>query len=329
MIMMVVEKHPEILSTQGIYRNQGDISPVENAAVDYRISNEGKVSWTTYDPGVTERIWSVATDGIVPHADRYPEFIQIHISLSQGFVPSPSSLFSEQLLLETSETIGGLSASQTYYLQIIPTDFFGNQSETNTELVFPKLEIFGLERGPKLSPSKFIAVVGERVQFDASRSLDPSGLDIFNYTYDFGDSAPLLTTTLNKTSHIYDITGTFVLDLILLNSNLDEIPIVIPPSIIIKENIVVILNDETTEIKVNEFFTADASSSYTIIGNIRRSIWNFDDSENSTTANPNEAGGLIALHRFDATGIYSISCSITDELAGRTISETLDITVIE
>jgi PGF-pre-PGF domain-containing protein len=57
----------------------------------------------------------------------------------------------------------------------------------------------------------YTGLVGQSIEFDASHSTDDLG--IVTYQWDFGDGAPIVTTTINEVSHIYSNEGNYVVQL--------------------------------------------------------------------------------------------------------------------
>ena len=153
------------------------------------------------------------------------------------------------------------------------------------------------------SPS--LIKVNVTVTFNASASYDPDG-NITQYIWDFGDSN-MTTVATPIITHVYNMTGNYTVSLnVTDNDDLSDTftqditvwPTQIPPFAYFVYS--------PPNIQVNSTATFDASGSYDLDGNITQYMWDFGDTNVTTTTTP------IITHIYNATGNYTVTLNVTD-----------------
>jgi PKD repeat protein len=149
---------------------------------------------------------------------------------------------------------------------------------------------------------------GLTVTFNASASRDPDGT-ILGYQWNFGDGTAALNTTSATVTHVFANSGTFMVNLIVLDSqgtvssvvsqNISIAPI--PPNNQAPTARFTAANVDTTA-AVNATISTDPD------GTITSYAWNFGEPASST----NTATGNSATHVYASTGSYVVSLTVTD-----------------
>jgi PKD repeat protein len=141
---------------------------------------------------------------------------------------------------------------------------------------------------------------GETIHFDATESYDTDGL-LTSYSWNFGDGN---TATFAKVDHIYDITGTYTITLIVTDNDglTSQTTSVVT---ITNASPIAALTISAETIKINETIYFDASESVDSDGSIVTYLWDFGDNSNTAT-------GVIANHTYNEEGTYTITLTVTD-----------------
>jgi PKD repeat protein len=162
------------------------------------------------------------------------------------------------------------------------------------------------------------SATGLTVTFDASAfSGTLSGTQTTapaSFQWNFGDGTPVQTTTSVTITHVYAASGTYVVNLVLLDAqgvagkvlsqNVTVAPLPVNPIPPIAQFVVA-----TNGLGVG----VDASLSTDPDGTITTYAWNFGEPSSST----NTASGKAASHTYGATGTYTVTLVVTDN-TGRT-----------
>ncbi len=149
---------------------------------------------------------------------------------------------------------------------------------------------------------------GLTVTFNASDSRDPDGT-ILGYQWNFGDGTAVLNTTSATVTHVFANSGTFMVNLIVLDSQGTV-------SSVFSRNITVAPIPPTNQAPIAGFTAANmdttaafnATLSTDADGTITSYAWNFGEPASST----NTATGNSATHVYATTGSYVVSLTVTD-----------------
>jgi PKD repeat protein len=150
---------------------------------------------------------------------------------------------------------------------------------------------------------------GLTVTFSASDSRDPDGT-ILGYQWNFGDGTAVLNTTSANVTHVFANSGTFMVNLIVLDSQ-GTVSTVVSQNISIEPiaagnrapTALFTLVTGTNSVAVN------ATGSFDPDGNITNYAWNFGELNAST----NTANGSITTHVYAATGSFVVTLTVTDD----------------
>lgn len=164
---------------------------------------------------------------------------------------------------------------------------------------------------------------GLTVTFNASASSDPDGT-ILGYQWNFGDGTTVLNTTSATVTHVYANSGTFMVNLIVLDSrgtvssvvsrNITIAPIPLANQAPTAGFTVATVVDNTAG--VNATLSTDAD------GTITSYAWNFGEPTSST----NTATGNSATHVYASTGSFVVTLTVTDN-GGLTASSTQTVNI--
>lgn len=164
---------------------------------------------------------------------------------------------------------------------------------------------------------------GLTVTFNASASSDPDGT-ILGYQWNFGDGTTVLNTTSATVTHVYANSGTFMVNLIVLDSrgtvssvvsrNITIAPIPLANQAPTAGFTVATVVDNTAG--VNATISTDAD------GTITSYAWNFGEPTSST----NTATGNSATHVYASTGSFVVTLTVTDN-GGLTASSTQTVNI--
>jgi PKD repeat protein len=163
---------------------------------------------------------------------------------------------------------------------------------------------------------------GLTVTFNANASRDPDGT-ILGYQWNFGDGTTVLNTTSATVTHVYANSGTFMVSLIVLDSqgtvsavfsqNISIAPIPVanqaPSARFTAANV-------DTTAAVNATISTDAD------GTITSYAWNFGEPTSTT----NTATGNSATHVYGRTGSFVVTLTVTDN-GGLTASSTQTVNI--
>jgi PKD repeat protein len=163
---------------------------------------------------------------------------------------------------------------------------------------------------------------GLTVTFNASDSRDPDGT-ILGYQWNFGDGTTVLNTTSATVTHVFANSGTFMVNLIVLDSR-GTVSTVVSQNISIAP-IPVINQVPTAQFAAATSATAvgvNASLSTDPDGTITSYAWNFGEPTSST----NIANGISATHVYVGTGTFTVTLVVTDN-GGLKATSTQQITI--
>jgi PKD repeat protein len=130
-----------------------------------------------------------------------------------------------------------------------------------------------------------------------------------SYQWNFGDASPVQTTTSVTITHVYATSGTYVVNLVLLDAQGVA-------GKMLSQNVTVTPLPVTPIPPVAQFALAtnglgvgvDASLSTDPDGTITTYAWNFGEPNSSS----NTASGKAASHTYGATGTYTVTLVVTD-----------------
>jgi PKD repeat protein len=165
---------------------------------------------------------------------------------------------------------------------------------------------------------------GLTVTFNASGSRDPDGT-ILGYQWNFGDGTAVLNTTSATVTYVFANSGTFMVNLIVLDSrgtvssvvsqNVTVAPI--PPS-----NRPPIARFTAANVDTTAAFNATISTDPD--GTITSYAWNFGEPGSSNTAN-----GITPTHVYATTGSFVVTLTVRDDGGLTTVStQTVNITTL-
>ncbi len=164
---------------------------------------------------------------------------------------------------------------------------------------------------------------GLTVTFNASASSDPDGT-ILGYQWNFGDGTTVLNTTSATVTHVYANSGTFMVNLIVLDSRGTV-------STVVSQNISVAPIPVANKAPAAQFTVAtvldnaagfNATLSTDIDGTITSYAWNFGE----PLSNTNTATGNSATHVYGRTGSFVVTLTVTDN-GGLTASSTQTVNI--
>ena len=164
---------------------------------------------------------------------------------------------------------------------------------------------------------------GLTVTFNASASSDPDGT-ILGYQWNFGDGTTVLNTTSATVTHVYANSGTFMVNLIVLDSRGTV-------SSVVSQNISVAPIPVANKAPEAQFTVAtvldnaagfNATLSTDIDGTITSYAWNFGE----PLSNTNTATGNSATHVYGRTGSFVVTLTVTDN-GGLTASSTQTVNI--
>jgi PKD repeat protein len=149
---------------------------------------------------------------------------------------------------------------------------------------------------------------GLTVTFNASASRDPDGT-ILGYQWNFGDGTTVLNTTSATVTHVFANSGTFMVNLIVLDSQGTV-------SSVVSQNITVAPIPPTNQAPIARFTAANVDTTAAVNatistdadGTITSYAWNFGEPASST----NTATGNSATHVYASTGSFVVSLTVTD-----------------
>jgi PKD repeat protein len=175
-----------------------------------------------------------------------------------------------------------------------------------TEVVTPPVTTTVANQVPVGS---FIATSnGLTVTFNASASRDPDGT-ILGYQWNFGDGTTVLNTTSATVTHVFANSGTFMVNLIVLDSQGTV-------SSVVSQNITIapipLVNQAPTArftaANVDTTAAVNATISTDPDGTITSYAWNFGE----PTSSINTATGNSATHVYGRTGSFVVTLTVTD-----------------
>lgn len=154
---------------------------------------------------------------------------------------------------------------------------------------------------------------GSVVQFDASQSSDPDGIqDIVSYFWNFGDGS---TANGQTASHIYTDNGTYLTTLTVTDTigaaSSDNAQITVDNTTPITGSITA----PSTPVMVNTSITVSADFTDTGALDTHTASWNWGDGSN-TTGSVTETGGagsVLDSHIYTTPGVYTITLTVTDK----------------
>jgi PKD repeat protein len=149
---------------------------------------------------------------------------------------------------------------------------------------------------------------GLTVTFNASASSDPDGT-ILGYQWNFGDGTTVLNTTSATVTHVYANSGTFMVNLIVLDSRGTV-------SSVFSKNVTVVpipLNNRApialfTADNVDTTAAFNATISTDPDGTITSYAWNFGEPGSSNTAS-----GITPTHVYASTGSFVVTLTVRDD----------------
>lgn len=151
----------------------------------------------------------------------------------------------------------------------------------------------------KFSYSPTIAIMSERVTFDASAST-PNGGTISNYAWGFGDGK---TGSGKIATHNYTSVGIFVITLTVTDS--EGLSNVTQTSVKTYARPTPDFYYYPTYPSIGELVAFDASFSFDFDGTVVSYQWNFSDGTPTLS-------GKIVTHYFSANGVYAVKLTATD-----------------
>jgi PKD repeat protein len=130
-----------------------------------------------------------------------------------------------------------------------------------------------------------------------------------SFQWNFGDGTPVQSTTSVTITHVYAASGTYVVNLVVLDAQGVA-------GKVVSQNVTVAPLPVNQLPPIAQFVVAtnglsvgvDASLSTDPDGTITTYAWNFGDSNSST----NTASGKTATHTYGATGTYTVTLVVTD-----------------
>jgi len=188
--------------------------------------------------------------------------------------------------------------AKSYMITLIVTDNSGTRSTNSSKVTIIPLPVARF----------FYLPLGNKVSFNAALSTSISG-HIQQYTWDFGDSTPQITTTASMINHFYSHADSWIVTLTVTNtfgqnSSVSSIifsPFNWPPS----------CSFAITSV-VDDLVTLDASKSFDIDGYIATYSWNFGD------GNATNATNCIMKHSYKLGGNYQIGLTVQDNSGATT-----------
>ena len=164
-----------------------------------------------------------------------------------------------------------------------------------------------------------LALVGEPVVFDATRSRDPDG-SILTYRWDFGDDTG---SDRVVTTHVYHQPGTYTVTLDVVDdsgkendSASDSFEIVVAHKDNISPRVSV---GQHRAAFVNEILEFDATGTLDVDGNLVAIEWDFGDGA--------RASGFKVFHSYAEPGLYPVKVLVRDDSGRRGSVATADFTV--
>lgn len=162
---------------------------------------------------------------------------------------------------------------------------------------------------------------GLTVTFNASASRDPDGT-ILGYQWNFGDGTTVLNTTSATVTHVYANSGTFMVNLIVLDSQGTV-------SSVVSRNITIAPIPPSNQAPIARFVAAnvdttaafDATISTDPDGTITSYAWNFGE-----LGSTNTAAGNSVTHVYARTGSFVVTLTVKDD-GGLTATSTQTVNI--
>ncbi|MBT8351024.1 MAG: PKD domain-containing protein, partial [Deltaproteobacteria bacterium] len=162
------------------------------------------------------------------------------------------------------------------------------------------------------------ASVGEKIIFDASKSMDKDG-KLIEFLWDFGDGSKQIATAKEKTvKHSYSKPGEYILRLTVKDNSGSSTDTGQDTAIVVINHPPVAVAGPDQYVKTREV-KFDASSSYDPDGEIIKYLWNFGDGKKEK--------GVYAIHSFRNPGRYTVRLTVIDDSKTSTNQSFDEITV--
>jgi len=159
--------------------------------------------------------------------------------------------------------------------------------------------------------------VGDTVTFDAS-SATPSGGNVTNYVWNFGDGSPTVNQTTPIITHVYVAAGNYTVSLTIKDSA--GLTNTVTKAVSIKQSPVALFLHSPDYPQAFDTVTFNASESYDANGYIVSYVWNFGDGNITTVTSP------TVTHVYNSAGNYTVILIVSDN-EGYTDTETQSLYV--